>query len=55
MCEPRIIVEIKGGMVTGVYSDVKAVNVSVLDWDERDCETCRDELEEEIEHLVSVY
>ncbi len=31
---PRIIVEVRGGVVQAVYSDTAKVNVEVLDYDE---------------------
>ena len=31
---PRIIVEVRGGVVQAVYSDTAKVNVAVLDYDE---------------------
>lgn len=45
MSTPKIIIEVRGGLVQEVYSD-SPVNVKVLDWDSLDSGTSEEEMEE---------
>lgn len=45
MSTPKIIIEVRGGLVQEVYSD-SPVNVKVLDWDSLDGGTSKEEMEE---------
>ncbi len=45
MSTPKIIVEVRGGLVQEVYAD-SPVSVKVLDWDSLDSGTSEEEMEE---------
>ncbi|MCQ4924921.1 hypothetical protein NE686_17600 [Tissierella carlieri] len=56
----RIIIEVEGGIVTSVYSNLKELNISVLDKDYCECddpdfEKEREELIEEASKLKEHY
>ena len=55
MKKHRIIVEVEGGVVQMVYSDLKNLRVSILDRDNMECEEDKswyEDLEKEIENMV---
>lgn len=54
---PRVVISVRGGVVTGIYSDVEDLDAVIVDWDRVGNFNERDEREGDIaygEHVVSI-
>lgn len=50
MGNPRVIVQVKGGLVQWIGSDTE-IDIDVLDWDDYNDEDCDEERKKELEEL----